>query len=331
MPELTPRETAAILLMLLDEADAAAIVARLDPSEIETLGNAMFALGDVGEDRVQSALDQFVNSAKGGPAVSAEVGEHVSGVVTRALGAARAPAMLERIVPERNQDPLPTLKWLSLDDLKCLAESEHPQLVALLLAHMDPQLAAGVVAGLDEAVQIDLLQRVAMLGPVSAQAFADADAVLAQSIGLGLASAAAGTSDAARVAAILNRTPKTVGTKLLRALAKRDRALAGRIEDDMVVFDDLLALSDKDLGAICRGVEAAELAIALKGVAEAVRERIFATMSARAADTMRDAIAEQGPVRFADVQAAQRAIIAVAKALADSGTIQLGQASDEYV
>ncbi|WP_293880928.1 FliG C-terminal domain-containing protein [Sphingomonas sp.] len=331
MPERADHETAAILLMLLDEEEAAAIVERLDPAEIERVGGAMFALHDVDEHRVAVALDCFVQSAKDCSTMTSEVSGHLSGVMTRALGGDRAPAMLERIIPEAMADPLPTLKWLSVDDLVSLCATEHPQFTALLIANLAPAAAAAVIARMDDADQADILYRAATLGPVSAQAFADADALLANHIGAGKAGRAEVNAGAPAIAAILNHVPRALDLRMMRALGKLDRPLAQRIDDDRVVFDDLLGLSDKDLGTLCRTTDATEMTLALKGVTDAQRERIFATMSARAADTMRDAIAEQGPTKLADVQAAQRAIIILAKSLSDSGAIQLGKGDGDYV
>jgi flagellar motor switch protein FliG len=239
--------------------------------------------------------------------------------------------MLDRIIPEALADPLPTLKWLSVDDLVNLAATEHPQFSALLVAHLEPATAGAVIARMAEADQADILYRAATLGPVSAKAFADADALLAEHIGSSKAIKADVNAGAPVIAAILNHVPKAVDQRLMRALGKRDKPLAQRIDDDRVVFDDLLALSDKDLGALCRIADATDIAMALKGIAETQRDRIFATMSARAADTMRDAIAEQGPTKLAEVQAAQRAIIAQAKTMNDSGAIQLGKGGGDYV
>lgn len=330
MAEDSDRDIAAILLMLLEEGDAATIVGKLAPREIERIGSAMFALGPLEEARIAGALDRFVANAREASDVLVDVEDHVSGVVTRALGANRAPAMLDRIVPATHQEPLPTLKWLSVDDLKLVVENEHPQFVALIIAHVDPAIAAVALSGLGETEQADILYRAATLGPVSASAFAEADALLAEAIGRAGQSRTA-TAGSPAVAAILNRAAKPTDQRVLRALAKRDRSLAQKIEDEMVVFDDILALADKDLGLVCRTAQSDDLALALKGTTEADRERIFATMSARAADTMRDAIAEQGPAKIADVQLAQRAIIEVARALGEAGSIKLGHGSDDYV
>lgn len=331
MPETANHETAAILLMLLGEEEAAAIVERLDPVEIERVGGAMFALQDVDENRVASALDCFVSSAKHVSTVTAEVSGHLSGVMTRALGDGRAPAMLDRIIPDAMTDPLPTLKWLSVDDLVKLTTTEHPQFSALLIAHVDPAVAAAVIARMPESEQADVLYRAATLGPVTAKAFADADALLAGHIGSGKATRTDTNAGAPIIAAILNHVPKALDQRMMRALGKLDKPLAQRIDDDRVVFDDLLALSDKYLGALCRSADTADIALALKGVPDIQRDRIFATMSARAADTMRDAIAEQGPTKLAEVQAAQRVIIAQAKAMSDDGAIQLGKGDGDYV
>src|ERR1700712_4629338 len=202
MPEQANHETAAILLMLLGEEEAAAIVERLDPAEMERVGGAMFALQDVDEKRVASALDRFVAHAKHVSTVAAEVGDHLAGVMTRALGDGRGPAMLDRITPEALADPLPTLKWLSVDDLVTLTATEHPQYSALLIAHMAPATAGAVIGRMAEADQADILYRAATLGAVSAQGFADADALLADYIGSGKADKSDANGGAPVIAAI---------------------------------------------------------------------------------------------------------------------------------
>lgn len=331
MPELAKHETAAILLMLLAEEEAAAIVERLDPAEIERVGGAMFALHDVDEGRVDQALNSFVASAKLLSGVTDGVSGHLSGVMTRALGSGRAPAMLERIIPDAMADPLPTLKWLSVDDLVMLAATEHPQFTALMVAHLEAPVAAAVIARMPDGEQADILYRAATIGAVSAQAFADADALLADFIGSGATVKADPHAGAPMIAAILNNVPKALDQKLMRALGKLDKPLALKIDEDRVVFDDLFTLSDKDLATVCRAVDAEDIALALMGASEVQRDRVLATMSARAADTLRDAMAEQGPTKMADVQAAQRAIIAQAKDMGASGAIKLGKGDGDYV
>jgi len=324
-------QAAAILLMLLPEEDAAAIVTHLSPVAIEALGSAMVGLAGVDEPRVADALDAFVVGARAGGGVPDDVEGHVDAVLRRALPSARADEMIGRIVPEGSSDPLPTLKWLSVADLRALADSEHPQFVAMIVAHLAPDRAAALLDGLDEAAQADILYRAATLGPVSPPAFAEADALLADALGSGRGAPRAAAVRAPTIAAILNHAPKPLEGKLLRALAKRDKALAARIEDDMLVFDDLLGLDDRALGTVMRGVDSGALTLALRTLDEAQRERIFATMSARAADTMRDAIADAARVPLSEVQTAQRTIVAIARTLADNGEIMLGKGSADYV
>jgi flagellar motor switch protein FliG len=331
MAELPNHETAAILLMLLAEEEAAAIVERLDPAEIERVGGAMFALHDVDESRVDKALNCFVANAKQISGVTDGVSGHLSGVMTRALGSGRAPAMLDRIIPEALADPLPTLKWLSVDDLVKLSTTEHPQFTALLVTHLEASIAAAVIARLPDGEQADILYRAATLGLVSAQALSDADALLADHIGAGAAVKTEVHAGAPLIAAILNNVPKSLDQRLMRALGKLDKPLAQRIDEERVVFENLFDLSDKDLASVCHAANADDVALALMGATDVQRDRILGTMSARAADTMRDAIAEQGPTKITDVQAAQRAIIVHAKTMSESGAIQLGKGDGDYV
>jgi flagellar motor switch protein FliG len=323
---------AAVLLMLFDEDEAAQILSRLEPEEVRELGYAMYGVVDVEVDEVNQALDHFVNKAKGRTTIGYGAAQHIKGAMHKALGPVRADNMLARITPPEKSTKLAMLKWMESKDIVAAIEMEHPQIMAIVLAHLEPHAAGTVLQMLPADKQDEVVYRVATLGPVSTEALDDLEHLLnshgGASRGGGTKTQRGGTSEAA---AIMNNLRKDHEQRIIKALAKRDRNVAQSIEDEMFVFENLLGLSDKDLGALMRTVDNDQLVVALKGAHEGLRGKILGCMSSRAAQSIQDEMEERGPMRLAEVMEAQKAIIASARRMAEQGTIQLGGKGDDFV
>jgi flagellar motor switch protein FliG len=323
-------ERAAVLMMLVGEEEAAAILQKLEPDEVRALGTAMFAVADVSEQEVDDVLDDFVGRARDRTGITFDPRPQVEAVMTRALGSAKADSVLARITPQDTAGQLEMLAWLEPSDLAQIIEREHPQIAAVLIANLDPQVAGQVLELLPDAIQPDLLHRIAKLGPVTPEAIETLRSVLAghgarpQTPGLTLG----GTREAAK---ILSGARKATEQRVMPKLFKIDKEVARAIEEAMFVFDNLLDMDDKNLGTMIRNVDGDILTRALKGVDEAVRNRFLGCMSARAADGIRDEMEARGPMKLAEVLDAQKAMIAIARQLAKDGTIQMGASEDDYV
>jgi len=328
----TGSEAAAILLMLLGEEEAAQLLSRLDPQEVQHLGGAMFGVADVSETQVNGVLDQFVGRARERTSIGFGADQQIKSMMSRALGTDRAENMLARITPPTRAASLDSLKWMDPRTIANLIEHEHPQIIALVLAHLDAPIAADVLQLLDEDMQPDLIQRVATLGPVTSEAIADLEQILLRPVAPaksgGGATKRGGAGEAAQ---IVNNTRKSAEQRIIKALQKLDKNLARSIEDEMFVFDNLMALDDKSLGTLLRTVESDTLVVALKGADERMKTKMFGCMSSRAAQSIQDAIADKGPMRLAEVQEAQKEMLAITRRLAAEGTIMLGGKGDDYV
>ena len=324
-------ERAAVLLMLVGEEEAAAILQKLEPDEVRELGRAMFAVADVSEAEVEHALDAFVDHAKERTAIGFDPRPQIQSVMTRALGPDKAESVLARITPPEAQCAIDLLDWLDANEIAGLVEQEHPQIAAVLIANLDPAIAAQVLEILPDAIQPDILHRIARLGPITPEAIETLKSVLSsravQSSG-GAGLQLGGTRDAAK---ILSSARKATEARVMPKLAKIDKEVAKAIEEAMFVFDNLLDLDDKSLGTLIRNIDTEVLVRALKGVDEAARGRFLGCMSARAADGIRDDMEARGPMRLADVLEAQKTIIGIARMLAKDGTIQMGSGDDDYV
>jgi flagellar motor switch protein FliG len=323
---------AAVLLMLFDEDEAAQILSRLEPDEVRQLGYAMYDVADVQVDEVNQALDRFVHKAKGRTTVGYGAAQHIKGAMHKALGPERADNMLARITPPTRSTKLAMLKWMEPKEIAAIIEQEHPQIMAIVLAHLDATVAGSVLQLLPTEHQEEIVYRVATLGPVSAEALDDLDQLLSGASGHarggGTTTQRGGTTEAA---AIMNNVRKDHEQRIIKALAKRDRNVAQSIEDEMFIFENLLQLSEKDLGTLMRGVDNERLVVALKGASEMLRSKILACMSARASQSIQDEMEERGPMRLAEVVEAQKAIIAEARRMGDAGTISLGGKGDDLV
>ena len=325
-------EAAAIFLMLLDEAEAADVLGRLGPDEVEKLGGAMFEVADVSEGQVSNVLDLFVQRARARTTIGFSADKQIRGMMQKALGSDRADNVLSRITPIERFSSLEALKWMDTRTIASVIEHEHPQVAALVMAHLESGIAAEVLQMLDDDCQADIVYRIATLRPVTGDALDELERVMLKLVersnSTGATSRRGGPSEAAK---IVNGTRKTSEQRIVRGLAKLDKTLARTIEDEMFIFDNLMELDEKSLGALLRAVENDILVLALKGAEEKLRNKMLGCMSSRAAQSIQDEMADRGPTRLAEVQEAQREMLTVARRLAESGAIMLGGKGEDYV
>jgi flagellar motor switch protein FliG len=324
-------ERAAVLMMLVGEEEAAAILQKLEPDEVRSLGSAMFAVADVSEQEVEDVLDDFVGRARERNSISFDPRPRIESVMNKALGPEKAESVLARITPPEAACELELLDWLDASEIAAMVEKEHPQIAAVLIANLDPAVGGRVLEKLPEAMQPEILHRVARLGPIPPEAVETLKAMLANRASSGSKSGGVSLGGAREAAKILGGARKTVEQRVMPKLFKMDRDVAKQIEEAMFVFENLLELDDKNLGTLIRNVDSEILTRALKGADEAARARFLGCMSSRAADGIRDEMEARGPMRLAEVLDAQKLIIQIARNLAKDGTIQMGGGDEDYV
>ena len=327
-------ERAAVLMMLVDEEEAASILQKLDPEEVRQLGKAMYDVADVSEAEVEQVLDDFTWKARSRTGVTFDPGPKIETMMNKALGPERAESVLARIMPAQAAVNIELLEWFEPSEIANMIETEHPQIAAVLLANLDPDIAAKVFEHLPEAMQPQILRRVAKLGPVPPEAIETLKVMLQSRAGAAKKPNAGlmmgGTREAAK---ILSGARKSVEQKVMPKLAKIDREVAKAIEEAMFVFDNLLEMDDKNLSTMIRSVDGDVLVRSLKGVEEDVRERFLGCMSSRAADGIRDEMEARGPMKMAEVLEAQKVMITIARGLIKDGTISMPSSGgeDDYV
>ena len=324
-------DRAAVFLMLLGDDEATSLLSRLSPAELEKLGAAMLALGEIEQPHMAEALADFTGEAARELLPQRGRTDRVRALLDKALGPARAESMLQRIEPDAPPRTLEVARWLAPAVLVKLIHDEHPQVIAALLLLIDPEPAAEILAMLPLELQSLVVERVAKSGAISAQAITAIDTLLTQRISATFGTAAlvlGGPRDAAN---LINLAAGETRGNVLPAIASRDAPLAEKIEEELFTFEMLFVLDPMSMGRLLRDVDSEKLVDALKGLKEPERAPFFAAMSSRAADGVKDEIELRGRLSKADVAAAQKAIVEIARGLADAGEIVIGSGNGEFV
>lgn len=324
-------DRAAVFLMLLGDDEATALISRLSPTDLEKVGAAMMALGDIDQPRMAEALADFVGEAAREMLPQRGRTDRVRTLLDRALGPARADSMMQRIEPDAAPRSLEMARWLAPTVLVKLILDEHPQVIAALLLLIEPEPAAEVLAMLPFELQSLVVERVARSGAISGQAIATIDTLLTQRIGATFGTAALMIGGPREAANLINLAAGELRHTVLPSIASRDAPLAERIEEELFTFEMLFALDPMAMGRLLRDVDSEKLVDALKGLKEAERAPFFAAMSSRAADGVKDEIELRGRLAKSEVAAAQRTIVEIARGLADSGEIVIGSGNGEFV
>lgn len=330
-PPVEGSAAAAILLMLLDESEAATILKHLGPEEVRLLAKSMFDSANASEVQIEQALDQFVTSSRSISALAVGADTRIRSVIHEAVGNVRADNILAAVAPQSSAASLEMLRWMDVDAIAALLDSEHPQVGALILSVLVPDIAARAIETLEEVRQADLVLRAAQLTSVPAAAIEDLESVLAAANADGQRVAKQAIGGPGDVAKIMKKMPKQLSERTIRALKKADKHLAQIIEEEMFIFENLRDLDARSLGTVLRSVDAAQLAIALKGTDVDMVDRCLATMSKRASETIRDEMVEMTMVKRTDVDEAQKAIMQIVRQMAADGEIMIAGAGDDYV
>lgn len=322
---MTGAQRAAILLLSLGEQDAAMVLKHLDARDVQTVGSAMAALKNISRDQANHVLERFSQELEQQTPLGVGTEEYVRKVLVNALGEQKAGSLIDRILLGRSSKGLESLKWMESRGIAQMVGQEHPQIIALVLAHLEPEQAAEVIGHLPDRTRSDVVMRIATLDGVQPHALHELDEIMERQFsgnGSKLKSATVGGLKAA--ANILNNMESSRETELIGAIRKLDSTLGDRIEELMFTFEDLVGIDDRSMQTLLREVQSARLVIALKGCDAKLREKFFTNMSQRAADMLRDDLEVAGPVKLSEVDAAQKEILATARKLADAGQINIG-------
>jgi flagellar motor switch protein FliG len=251
-------------------------------------------------------------------------------ILERAFGKDKAGDMLQRIETQlADTAGLHRLRKADPQQLGNMLRNEHPQTIALILAHLNPSSAAQLVTLLPDALRVDVLTRMASLEDISPDVISRISSVIESRLKTLGGPSLEQHGGVRATAELFNRLERTVSTPVLEAIESMRPELATSIRNLMFVFEDLLTVDDNGLREIVQRADKKALTVALKGASEEIRTRFFGNMSKRAAEMLREEMDVMGAVRLRDVEKAQQEIVAIARKLEEEGVITTGAAAGE--
>jgi len=321
--KLNGSEKAAILLLNIGEELAAKVLQKMAEDEIQHVGNYMASIGVVAPEAAKKVNQEFLVRLAGGSSRGFNVGNvaSVRKLLEAALGAEQAESMISNLSVPTEEAGIETLRILDAKTIANFLKNEHPQTIALILAHLEPEKSSDVLSYLSETIRGEVAYRMATLDRIPPGVINDLDTIL----GNELAASGSGQSQmvggVASVAELLNHVDKANENLIISKIEELNPELADNIRQLMFTFDDLIFVDDRGIQLILREVSNEELTIGLKGAGDEVREKLFKNLSERAAAMIKEDLEAMGPVRLSDVEKAQQNIVRIAKRLEDEGKI----------
>ena len=334
--QLTGSKKAAIMMIILGDEASSGVFRYLEEDEVQKISREISRLGDVTPEVADSVLEDFYRLslaqaflARGGP-------DYAKKLLNKAFGAAEAAKRIEFLNASlasamagldhlQNADPVQLSRFM---------QSEQPQTIALVLAHLSNTQAAALLSSLPENLQAEVVMRMASLEKISSDVIGKITSVLEQKIrSLGDDAGRGEAYGGVRaVAELINRVEVKTAALILEKVEEEKPDLALTIRNLMFVFDDVMLIDPPGIREILQRADKKTLALALKGTSEELRTQFFRNMSSRAVEMMREDMDALGPVKLKDVESAQQQIVGIVRTLDESGVISIkGAGSDEYV
>lgn len=332
--DMTNEEKAAVLLLSLKEDVAAEVMKNLGPDEIRLIGKCMNRLTGISNEDIKYAAREFcVLAREKGKRIISVQDNVVENIVVKALGEEKGRKFIEAIKDESFSSDSSIIEKLRCIDSKFLMDfirAEHPQTIALILAHLKPEQTAEILENLPPDKQEDIIKRIVTLGSVPHELVEEMTKTLESEMVVGSDSRKQ-VGGVHMMAEILNRMSRSSENAILESLEKTDPDMATEIKNLMFTFDDIFRLDDRSMKVLLEEVSREDLACALKIVDDKTREKVFKNISKRAAEMLREDIADMPPIRLTEVEKKQQTIIETAKRLESEDKITLTVSGKEDV
>ena len=332
LDQLNGAQKAAILCMVLGSESASLITQKLGQEEVEQISFEIARMDRVSSEATEAVLAEWLEVMLAADSIAAGGMDLAREVLEKAFGVQKSQAMLKRIqmlISEtaglhrlRNADP---------QQLGNMLRGEHPQTVALILAHLEAQHTAHVLKELDPVFGAEVILRIARMEKVSPDMLVLIERSILTETDLGPAQSLTTSGGPAVVAEVLNLVTPSLEKAIMRGVEDKDPALCEQIRNLMFVFEDVVSLDERSLQRLLREIDVKELALALKSASNEVKNKIMGGMSQRASSALKEEMEMLGPARKRDIESAQTAIVAMIRKLEDAGEIVVGGGADDLV
>ena len=329
--EFSGKEKAAILLISLGPENSAEIFKHLSEEEIEELTLQIANMRMVSSDEKNSVIEDFYQLALAQEYISEGGINYAKDILERALGPEKAVDIIGKLTSSLHVKPFEFIRKADPNQLLNYIQNEHPQAIALILSYLNPGQAAQILANLPPEKQSEVTRRIAIMDRTSPEVVKEIEKVLENKFSSMLSQDFTTAGGIQSTVDILNSVDRGTEKFIMEELDIRDAELSEEIRRRMFVFEDIVSLDNRSIQRITREIDNSQWAIALKGASEEVKDVIFANMSKRLAEMIREDIEFMGPVRIRDIEEAQQNIVNIIRRLEEDGEIITPRGGDEVI
>ena len=319
--ELQGLTKAALLLVSVGQDVAAKILTQLDKEAIESVSTAIATLGEVSADDRNAVVEEFYQMIKAREYLEQGGLEYARQLLRQSLGQDEADEILKAVEQSIRSTPFSFLRKAESGNLLTFIQDEHPQTIALVLAHLDSKQSAEILAGLAANKRLEVVKRIAAMEHTNPEIVKEVEKGLESRLAAIVVQKYEKTGGVEAVAEMLNLADRATEKAILEALEEEDPDLVENIRRLMFVFEDIILVNDKGIQQVLKEIDNEALALALKTASEELKDKIFRNMSERAATLIKEDMEYMGPVRLSDVESAQQKIVDVVRRLEEAGEV----------
>jgi flagellar motor switch protein FliG len=324
---LRPEQKAAALVVGVGSAAASGMLQHLSEDEVETLAREVAKIGRLQPETLDLVFREVYESAQSAKLIASGGVDYAKELLT-SWNSSQGPELLERVITDLDAIPFGFVRQVDPSQLSEVLAGEHPQTVALVLAHQPAAYSANVLKSFSEEFQAQVALRVGTMGRISADVVRQVEDVLRNRLGPVAAEVGVARGGVKELANVLNNSDRSTERAVLERLRDIDLELAEEVRALMFVFDDIITLDDRSIQRVLQDINTQELALAMKGADPELSDAIMRNMSQRAKETLLEEIELLGPVRRSDVDAARTKVIAAVRLLEEAGEIVIARGGE---
>jgi len=325
-------EKAAVLLLTLGEEVAGEVMKHLKNQEIQKVTSSMMGIDNLKHEDVDVVTKDYLEVVDAHPVVGLDGGQYMQRILSKSLGDEKATEVMENFLLRGSEEGLEGFRMMEPRMIGDIVRREHPQVIAFIMASLDPVKAGQVLEFLPDEMQSEVVYRISTMEDISPSVLGELEEAMKshvsdnQMIGLNL-------GGIKYTAELLNRVESSAEKRILEEIRNVEEPVSQQIEEQLFTFEDIQHLEDRTLQAIIKEVDTDLLAIGLRGTDDVLKNKFFANMSERASGILQEQMELMGPVRLRDVEKAQQEVVTILKALEAEGKVVLGGkgGDDEFV
>jgi flagellar motor switch protein FliG len=329
--KLTGKLKTAILLISMGKEASSKVFKYLPDEEIEQITLAIASISKVDSKEKEEVLKEFHEMCMAQDFLAMGGIGYASDVLETALGKDRAKQIIQKLTTQLQVKPFDFARRVDATQIYHFLQNEHPQTIALVLAHLEPQQASMILSSLSEELQSDVARRIATLEQTSPDVIKEVEKILEQKLATTIRQDYSVVGGIESIVSILNGVDRGTEKSILEQLSQKNTELVDEIKKRMFVFEDIINLDRRAIQRIIQEVENSDLMLALKAASPELKDVIFENMSQRMVETFNEEMQYLGPVRVKDVEEAQGRIVSVIRRLEDSGELVIARGGTDGI